>query len=222
MTRPSAELLALPVLAFSAWAQAAPALYSTGPAEDSAFIRFVNASTAPLDVIAQAGQPPLRLETAQPVSMLYPVDSSKPIKGALASGGQKLPIDLSIKPSEFVTVFAVPGGAGIQQAVVRESPDDFNALKASLAFFSVDASCADAALLVAGRNVELFKTVPVNTARRRMINPVQLSVQLVCAKANVGAPLDLGQLKAGERYSVMLVPSANGPRLLQATDTLSN
>ena len=47
-------------------------------------------------------------------------------------------------------------------------------------------------------------------------------MQLVCGGANVGAPLDLGDLKAGERYSVLLVPSAGGPTLLSATDTLSN
>lgn len=222
MSKHFSALMALPVLACSALANAAPALYATGPAEDSAFIRFVNASPAPLEVVAQPGQAPLRLEAAQPVSLLFPVDSSKPVKGTLVSGGQKLPIDLKIEPSEFVTVFAVPDGAGIQQAVVREPENDFNALKASLAFFNVDASCADAALLAAGRNAELFKSVPVNTAQRRLINPVQLSVQLVCANANVGAALDLGQLKAGERYSVMLVPSANGPRLLHATDTLSH
>ena len=154
------------------------------------------------------------------MSLLFPVDSSKPVKGTLVSGGQKLPIDLKIEPSEFVTVFAVPDGAGIQQAVVREPENEFNALKASLAFFNVDASCADAGLLVKGRRVDKFASVPVNTAERLMINPVQLSVQLVCANANVGAALDLGQLKAGERYSVMLVPSASGPRLLHATDTV--
>nr|WP_227024797.1 cell division protein FtsQ [Pseudomonas helleri] len=214
--------MALPVLACSALANAAPALYATGPAEDSAFIRFVNASPAPLEVVAQPGQAPLRLEAAQPVSLLFPVDSSKPIKGTLVSGGQKLSIDLKIEPSEFVTVFAVPDGAGIQQAVVREPENDFNALKASLAFFNVDASCTDAGLLLKGRRVDEFTSVPVNTAKRLMINPVQLSVQLVCANTNAGAALDLGQLKAGERYSVMLVPSASGPRLLHATDTLSH
>ena len=165
------------------------ALYPTGPSADSAFIRFVNASPAPLEVVAQPGQAPLRLETAQPVSLLFPVDSSKPVKGTLVSGGQTLPIDLKIEPSEFVTVFAVPDGAGIQQAVVREPDTDFNALKASLAFFNVDASCTDAGLLLKGRRVDEFTSVPVNTAKRLMINPVQLSVQLVCANANVGAAL---------------------------------
>jgi alginate O-acetyltransferase complex protein AlgF len=198
------------------------ALYPTGPAEDAAFIRFVNASTVALDVIAQDGQPPMRLETAQPVSLFFPVQSSSPVKGTLVSGAQKLVMDLKIEPGEFATVIAVPDGTGIKQVAVREQPDDFNGLKASLAFFNVDASCAEASLRPAGRSADLFKSVPIDSLQRRSINPVSLSVQLVCANANVGPALDLGELKAGERYSVLLVPSIGGSRLLNATDTLSH
>jgi len=198
------------------------ALYPTGPSAEPRFIRFVNAGSGPLDVIAQAGQPPMRLEAAQAVSLFFPVQASSPVKGTLVSGTQKLAMDLKIEPGEFVTVVALPDGAGIKQVAVREQPDDFNGLKASLAFFNVDAACADASLRPAGRTADLFKAVPVDSLQRRSINPVSLSVQLVCANANVGAPLDLGELKAGERYSVLLVPSANGPRLLNATDTLSH
>ena len=217
-----AALVAVPALSISALAQAEVALYPTGPSEDAAFIRFVNAGTAPLDVTAQAGQPPLRLETARPVSLFFPVDSTKAVTGTLLSGQQKLAMDLRIEPGEFATVIALPDGASLKHVVVREQPDDFNGLKASLGFFNVDKSCVDASLRPAGRNADLFKAVPVDNLQRRSINPVSLSVQLVCANANVGAPLDLGDLKAGERYSVLLLPSASGPRLLNATDTLSH
>ena len=49
-----------------------------------------------------------------------------------------------------------------------------------------------------------------------------LSLQLLCGDADVGTPLALGELKAGERYSVLLVPSVSGPRLLGATDSVSH
>ena len=93
--------------------------------------------------------------------------------------------------------------AHIEQVAVRETPDDFNGLKASLAFVNVDKSCSDASLRPAGRSADLFKAVPVASLQRRSINPVNLSVQLVCANTNVGAPLDLGMLKAGERYKLV-------------------
>jgi len=198
------------------------ALYPTGPAQDSAFIRFVNATAAPLDVSAAQGQP-LRLEAKQPTSLYFPVQASPSIKGTLTSGEHTLAVDVAVEPGEFATVVALPQADGaLKQVTVREQPDDFNGLKASLAFYSVDAACADATLRPAGRNADLFKAVPTGTLQRRSINPVNLSVQLVCGGANTGSPVELGELKAGERYSVLLVPSSSGPKLLSATDTLSH
>lgn len=199
------------------------ALYPTGPAEDSAFIRFINATAAPLDVIAQEGQAPLRLATTTPVSAFFPVQAKSAVKGTLVSGTQKLAMEQVVAPGEFATVVALSQADGsLKQVAVREEPDDFNGLKASLAFFSLDAGCLEASLRPAGRTADLFKAVADGTLQRRSINPVKLSVQLVCANANVGEPLDLGELKAGERYSVLLLPSANGPRLLSAMDALSH
>ena len=222
MNKVIAALAGLQALSLSVVASAQVALYPTGPDQDAAFIRFVNATNAPLEVIGQAGQAPLRLEPAAPASLLFPVDASSAIKGSLLSGGHTLALDLKVEPGEFTTIVVVPQGDGIEQVAVRETPDDFNGLKASLAFVNVDKSCSDASLRPAGRTGDLFKAVPVASLQRRSINPVNLSVQLVCANANVGAPLDLGMLKAGERYSVLLVPSASGPLLLSTTDTLSH
>lgn len=224
MIRTSLGLSAIAALLSSLNAVAADiALYPTGPSADSAFIRFVNAGTAPLDVIAKEGQAPLRLEVAQPVSLFFPVAANSPVRGTLVSGQQRLPLELSVEPGEFATVVTLTDGdKGIKQVTVHDVPDDFNGLKASLGFYNLDASCTDASLRPAGRTADLFKAVPQGTLQRRSINPVSLSVQLVCANANVGPTLDLGELKAGERYSVLLLPSAAGSRLLQATDALSH
>jgi len=198
-------------------------LYPTGPAEDAAFIRFVNGGTEQLQVIAQRGQPPLKLEAAKPVSLFFPVSASGAIKGTLVSGQQRLALEVKAQPGEFATVVALPDGKkGVRQVTVRDMPDDFNSLKASLGFFNLDAHCANATLRPAGRTADLFKGVAEGTLQRRSINPVKLSVQLVCANANTGPALDLGELKAGERYSVFVMPSATGPRLLSATDSLSH
>lgn len=217
-----AALLALPVALSAGLAQAEIALYPTGPSEDSAFLRFVNAAPGTLQLVADGSKASLQLDAAKPVSAFLPVPAGKTIKGTLSRDGKTSALDLSVAPGEFATVFALQGASGIQQRVVREQPDDFNALKASLAFVNLDPACQGASLRPAGRNADLFKDAPEASVQRRSINPVKLSVQLVCANANVGSPVDLGELKAGERYSVLLLPSANGPQLLTATDTLSN
>jgi len=197
-------------------------LYPTGPPEDSAFIRFVNGTTQSLQVVAYKGQSRLTLDAGQPVSPFYPVTASGTIKGTLSSGKHQLPIRVKAQPGEFVTVVALPDVTGIRQVSVHDRPDDFNGLKASLGFFNLDGSCIDARLRPAGRNVDLFKGVGQGHLQRHSINPVKLSLQLLCAGVNAGPALDLGGLEAGERYSVFLLPSSSGPRLLAATDALSN
>lgn len=199
------------------------ALYPTGPDQDSAFLRFINAADHPLQLLAEGSRASLKLEGTHAVSDYLPVPANQPIKGTLERNGKSQPLDIQVAAGEFASVIALPDSAqGIRQVVIREQPDDFNSLRASLAFISADPACTQAGLRAAGKNADLFKEVTNGSVQRRAINPVSLSVQLVCAQTNVGAPLDLGQLKAGERYSVVLLPGANGPYLLLATDVLAH
>lgn len=195
-------------------------LYPTGPSEDAAFLRFFNAGSAELRLSAANGAR-LGLEPGKASNFLT-VPAGKPIKGKLALGGQQQALDVSVEPGEFATVAGIPEGKALRLVTVREQPDDFNALKASLAFYSLDASCAQAGLRVAGGKVDIFKDVAHGSAQRRLINPLKLAVQLTCAGAPQGEALDLGQLTAGQRYTVFLAPGAKGAQLFQAQDTLAN
>lgn len=196
-------------------------LYPTGPSEDSAFLRFFNAGEAPLELSAANGAS-LRLEGERRASDFLTVPAGKPIQGSLKQGEAQQALDVSVAPGEFATVVGIPAAQGLNLVTVREQPDDFNALKASLAFYSLDGGCANAGLQAAGRNLDIFKDVAEGSLQRRSINPLKLAVQLRCGGAAVGAPLDLGQLAAGQRYTLFLVPSAQGPRLFQAQDNLAN
>ncbi|WP_095053344.1 alginate O-acetyltransferase AlgF [Pseudomonas sp. Irchel s3b2] len=222
MTR--TKLAAALSLLLSLQAQGAEiALYPTGPDQDSAFLRFINAADQPLQILAENSRANLRLEGRNAVSDYLSVPASKPIKGTLERGGKSQPLDIQVLAGEFATVIALPDSAeGMRPVVIREQPEDFNSLRASLAFINADAACPRAGLRASRVNAELFKDVASASVQRRAINPVSLSVQLVCAQTEVGAPLDLGQLKAGERYSVVLLPGANGPYLLLATDVLAH
>jgi alginate O-acetyltransferase complex protein AlgF len=196
-------------------------LYPTGPSEDSAFLRFFNAGDTALELSAENGAS-LRLEGDVRASDFLTVPAGKPIKGSLKQGEAQQALDISVAPGEFASVVGIATEQGLNLVTVREVPDDFNALKASLAFYSLDASCANAGLQAAGRNVDIFKDVANGTLQRRSINPLNLSVQLRCGGASVGEPLALGELAAGQRYTLFLVPSAQGPRLFQAQDNLAN
>jgi alginate O-acetyltransferase complex protein AlgF len=196
-------------------------LYPTGPSEDSAFLRFFNAGQPALELSAANGAS-LRLEGDARASDFLTVPAGKPIKGTLKQADQTQQLDISVAPGEFATVVGITTQQGLNLLTVREVPDDFNALKASLAFYSLDAACANAGLQVAGRNVDIFKDVANGALQRRSINPLKLSVQLRCGGASVGEPLALGELAAGQRYTLFLVPSAQGSRLYQAQDNLAN
>lgn len=217
--------LVLTLLAASACvaAQAAgTALYDTGPAQDAAFVRFVNASAQRLEVVS--GKARLPLPADKPVSEYLSVKPNTNIGGSIEGGGQKASISVKTTPSAFATVVALPGadGKSLATSVISESPDDFNALKSAIAFYNFDAGCKAAGLQSAAKAVSIFNGVADKTVQRRLINPVALAVQPTCEGKPRGAPVDLGQLQAGQRYSLLLVPAGAGAsKLIFATDAIA-
>lgn len=198
-------------------------LYETGPAEDSAFIRFVNSTGAPLDVKAAGSKVSLSLGADQPASHFLPAPAKRALKGEFVQGAVSVPTDTTVAPGEFVTLVALPGETGkLAVQTLRETPDDFNALKAAVGLYNLSPACTDATVKAAGRNVTLFSSIAAGQVSQRLqINPVPLRVQLFCAGKESGEPVSLGTLEAGERYTLFLVPSADGSRLFHAVDTVS-
>jgi hypothetical protein len=146
------------------------------------------------------------------------------IKGAFEARGQRAGVAVKTAPGAFSTVVAKPAGAGkpFTVTVLTEVPDDFSALRASLGFASLDKACAPAGLQTAGKGVALLSGVALEQLQRRQINPVKLTVQATCGGKPVGGVVDLGQLEAGQRYSVLLMPAAGGaPRVVFAADTVA-
>jgi hypothetical protein len=197
-------------------------LYPTGPSQDSAFVRFINGTDINLSVAAGETKAKISLNANEPASKYYPVASKVKITGEFSNGKVSSPISLNVKPSEFATVVALANGSNLKQVIVKEQPDDFNALKSSLALYNLSsAGCTSAGLLVVDRSVSLFEKVQSGTLQRRLINPVSLSVQLTCNTKPAGKVLDLGLLHAGQRYSIFAVPTTDSPRIFFATDTIA-
>lgn len=219
---------ALAVLACaSVCAQAAgPKLYDTGPEHDAAFVRFVNGLDQPAQVIPQDGRNRLTLPLDKPAGDFLPVPANALLKGVIEAAEQRVSVAVKTAPGAFSTVVARRARAGqpIELTVLTETPDDFNALRASLAFANLDAACAPAGLQTAGKKVSLFAQVPVEQVQRRSINPVKLTVQATCAGQPAGRVVGLGQLEAGQRYSVLLLPGTGAgatPRMLFVVDSVA-
>ena len=200
-------------------------LYPTGPAEDSSFVRFVDGGSRPVDVSAAGSKARLTLDAANPATRFFPVAAGKPVAGTLTASGTHQDVAATVKPGEFVSIVALDGAdkaGGLHTVTVREKPDDFNALKASIAFYNLDAGCAASTLKVPGHDIVLLDGVAVGQGKRRQVNPVALSVQLVCGGQPVGQPLSLGTLVAGQRYTVFLVPDGAHSRIFLANDAVSH
>lgn len=197
-------------------------LYPTGPSQDSAFVRFINGTDTNFSVVAGDTKSKIALNVNEPPSKYYPVSSKAKITGEFSNGKVSSPISLTVKPGEFATVVALANGSNIKQVIVKEQPDDFNALKSSLALYNLSSSgCASAGLLVVDRAISLFEKVKDGTLQRRLINPVSLSVQLTCNAKPVGKVLELGLLQAGQRYSIFAVPASDSPRIFFARDNIA-
>lgn len=196
-------------------------LYPTGPAVDSAFVRFVNGTTTRLAVKAAGSGSEIELTPDSPATAYMPVAGGTTINGTLIQGKETQSVSLEIKPSEFVTVLGFVNDKGLQVREVREEADGFTAVRASVAFYDLNGSCQNASVQVAGRSAFLFENVVAGQWARREVNPVPLSVQLICGGQASGKPLDMGTLQAGERYSLFLIPGDPATGFLQIRDTVA-
>lgn len=201
-------------------AHAEPKLYPTGPAEDAAFVRFVNGLEGTLEI--HAGKDArIALSSQNNSTSWQAVKARTPLAANLIHGGQSQAIEVSVQPSEFVTIAAIADGqAGWKVELGRETPSDFSALKVSLGLMNLAADCPSATIKLAGKDIGIVEDVAMRTIKRRQINPVALSVDLYCQGQRVGESVDLGSLRAGERWTLLVRPTRSGPRLMPILDRM--
>ena len=105
---------------------------------------------------------------------------------------------------------------------MREQPKDFNDLQASVAFINADPACTLGGLRREGQqNPPIFHDVNPGLLERREVNPVKVVVQGFCDGALVTAPLSLGLLEQGERYTVLLLSRNGKPALVFVKDVFA-
>jgi len=196
-------------------------LYETGPGQDSSFVRFLNASSDKATIVNGAAKVVLDAKTEGRVSRFYPVKAGDKLTAVVQVGGVKTSVEVVAKPGEFVTVAVVNKGASLDNLLVRETPTDFNAMRASISLLNADPSCSSAGLTGGAKNAMIFEAVKPATTSRRLVNPVSLTVQAQCAGEAAGAAVDMSQLQAGERYSVIVIPGKTGRQTFFVRDSTS-
>jgi len=199
---------------------AAPQLYETGPAEDASFVRFVAAVPGVVEVAAGRNAR-LPLDPQNASTPWQPVRARVALKATLHHAGAKQDVEVTVQPSEFVTMAAVPNGqGGWHIGVGREKPQDFSAHRVSLGLLNLAKGCGDATLKLAGKDVVIVDKAPVGQVERRMINPVSLGVDLFCNGQKAQEAVDLGSLRAGARWTLLVLPEGKGWRLMPVLDRM--
>lgn len=206
-----------------ALAGAAPQLYDTGPSQDLALVRFVNAGAQALTV--HSGGPAkasVVVPPSAPVTDYQPVRSDAPVTGRWQLGQHELGISLRIASGGSASVLAWQAANGdIAGATFTEAPPTFDPLRASLAFYNADARCTTGSLLAGTGNAVIFENQAALASARRAVNPVKLAAHATCNGRPVEGSVDLGSLQAGQRYSVFLVPAGKGSRLIGLQDRIA-
>jgi alginate O-acetyltransferase complex protein AlgF len=194
-------------------------LYPSGPPNGVAYLRFVNLTPREVTITSAAAKIAIPADPAHRVGEFDPVTPGVSLTGTAEFGQAGRPIDLKLAANEFATVAVVPAGAGeIAVSVFRETPSDFNALKSSLGLFNADKGCAAARLVAGDNHQQVIGDVAPGAVGRRQVNPVNADLAVACGDPAHALPARLGQLNAGDRYSVFVAAGTAGPEIVAQRD----
>ena len=200
-----AWLALLPLLAAGS-AAGQEALYGAQPPPGSAFVRFVNATAAPVDVRPSFAASH-NLEIAGPARVT-------PYAVVEKVAGRSLPVDaqsaggtahatLTVAPDSFNTVLVRDEGGKLSLTVVKDGAE-FNQARARLSFYNATVACPAAVLALAPAGTAVFSDVDPGAVRTRSVNPVKAMVRASC-KGQAAEDVMLENMEVGSSYSVWLM-----------------
>ncbi|MGR7995011.1 alginate O-acetyltransferase AlgF [Xanthobacter sp. ZOL 2024] len=191
-------------------AQELTRLYAPKPPAGSAYVRVVDLT-----------------RSGSPISFSSDARAVQPGSGEAASiyrivkGGAPLTLNLAGKPvngpvtppaDAFSTLVITPDESLI---LIPDSTEGRNDLKAQLRFYNLVPDCIGAVTVVDGPKV--FEGVATHDTRQRSINPIEATLEASCGATKTEA-LKLPPLKAGDHYSLFLVPTGGAPVLAGQRD----
>jgi alginate O-acetyltransferase complex protein AlgF len=193
-------------------------LYPSGPPNGVAYLRFVNLAPSEVTITSPAAKIVIPADDAHRVGEFDPVTPGVALTGSAQLGEATKPINVTLTANEFVTVAVTADGDGMALTVFRETPSDFNALKSSLALLNADKDCAQAQLVAGDNHQSVIPDIAPGALGRRLVNPVDVALGVACGDPAQAVPAKLGQLDAGDRYSVFVVAGQSGPQVVAQRD----
>lgn len=195
-------------LAGGGQAQELTRLYAPKPPAGSAYVRVVDLTRsgtligfdAGSGVAAAQGEPATIYRIVKGGAPLSLTLAGKPVKGTVTP------------PADAFSTIVI--GAG-EAMLIPDSTEGRNDLKAQLRFYNLLPGCAGAVAVQDGPTV--FEGVATNETRQRAINPIEATLVGRCGAATTDT-LKLPPLKAGDHYSIFLVPGPNGAVLAGQRD----
>jgi alginate O-acetyltransferase complex protein AlgF len=194
-------------------------LYPSGPPNGVAYLRFVNLAPHEVTITSPAAKITIATDGAHRVGEFDPVPPGVALTGSAQLGEATKPINVTLAPNEFATVAVSADGAdGVTLTVFRETPTDFNALKSSLGLFNADKACEKAQLVAGDNHQPVISDVAPGSVGRRQVNAVNTTLGAACGDPAQAAPAKLGQLNAGDRYSIFVVANGSSRDIVAARD----
>lgn len=209
--RISAHLAALAAMlaALPAAAQELTRLYAPKPPAGSAYVRVVDLSASGMPVAIGAA-PGIAIPKGDTATIYRVVKGGAAL--AVAIGGKPAAGAIAPAADAFSTIVVPANGPAV---VIADPTDGRNDLKAQLRFYNLVPGCAGSVAVADGPAV--FEAVAANDTRQRAINPIEAKLVARCGAAEA-APLTLPPLKAGDHFSLFLLPGASGPVLAGQRD----
>lgn len=215
--RHTARLAALACVAFAGLAahgavqaQELTRLYAPKPPAGSAYVRVVDLTRSGSTIGFGSDTRAVTPGSGEAASIYRIVKGGEPL--ALTLGGKPVQGPVNIPADAFSTVVIAGDGA---VTVIPDSTEGRNDLKAQLRFYNLVPGCTGAVAVQDGPTV--FEAVATNETRQRSINPIEASLVATCGAAKTDT-LKLPPLKAGDHFSLFLVPTTDGPVLAGQRD----
>lgn len=192
-----------------AQAQELTRLYAPKPPAGSAYVRVVDLTRSGALIGFDAGSG-VAAAQGEPATIYRIVKGGAPL--TLTLGGKPVKGSATPPADAFSTVVIGTGG---EVVLIPDSTEGRNDLKAQLRFYNLVPGCAGAVAVADGPTV--FEGLATNETRQRAINPIEATLSGRCGEAKTQT-LKLPPLKAGDHFSLFLLPGANGPVLAGQRD----